>query len=477
MRQRMAAAADSAPETRPAPSERRVTTSSTALAGFVLLVVMLVAWGSGMTALLLFGDQLSTRLMTDSAQMQERYEQSLNAYRAEIARMLQELEEAKLTQSDVGQALVKVGRRQREIEGRLQALNRLADLILGARDGGDGTLLTPTPSAPANPPLPPPRQPPRRTEAPALPAVDFAEAAARPVALASDEVPALGLAQAPAPAPAPQLRTGEEPEPSEADEFAAKLDARLAVIDRQQGRIVTAIARLSDLRVGRVRDALTDIGLQPEAMIAGDPKASALFPNITLPISDANSEFARQLSRIRTNYAIIHVMRNRIRALPLMRPTPSDVRYSSPFGYRTHPVLGTKRLHAGLDMAAPVGTPIRAPGSGVVLTAGKAGGYGNMVQIDHGSGLVTRFAHLSEIKVAAGQPVSIGTLIGLMGSTGMSTGSHLHYETRIHGTPQNPACFILAGAKLIVGQSVPYSCDKKPAWRGSDPSEDEDDDN
>lgn len=128
-------------------------------------------------------------------------------------------------------------------------------------------------------------------------------------------------------------------------------------------------------------------------------------------------------------------------------------------------------------MAAPLGTPVRAAGSGVVLSAGWGGGYGNLIQVDHGNGVISRYAHLSAIEVAQGQPVAIGAVIGLMGSTGASTGSHLHFETRIRSVPQNPACFLIAGDKLRDVQNPGFNCDKPPfQQKMPDKDEDEDDD-
>ena len=111
---------------------------------------------------------------------------------------------------------------------------------------------------------------------------------------------------------------------------------------------------------------------------------------------------------------------------------------TSPFGYRNDPVLGGNRLHAGVDIAASQGTPIKAAGDGVVKMAGVNGGYGNWTLIDHGGGLATGYAHQSRIAVSIGQHVSTGEVIGYVGSTGASTGPHLHWEVRVNGNPVDP---------------------------------------
>jgi len=114
---------------------------------------------------------------------------------------------------------------------------------------------------------------------------------------------------------------------------------------------------------------------------------------------------------------------------------------SSTFGYRLHPIQGTYKLHSGIDIPGHAGTPILASGPGIVRFAGWAGGYGNMIEIDHGNGLETRYGHLSRILVAAGAPVASGQQIALMGSTGMSTGNHLHFEVRRGGRATDPLAY------------------------------------
>jgi murein DD-endopeptidase MepM/ murein hydrolase activator NlpD len=105
-------------------------------------------------------------------------------------------------------------------------------------------------------------------------------------------------------------------------------------------------------------------------------------------------------------------------------------------------------MHTGIDFRGSIGEPIHATASGAVASAGWSGGYGKMVEIDHGNGLSTRYGHLSEIDVSVGQQVKIGQVIGRLGSTGRSTGPHLHYETRIDGDAVDPQKFLRAGMRL-----------------------------
>ena len=119
-------------------------------------------------------------------------------------------------------------------------------------------------------------------------------------------------------------------------------------------------------------------------------------------------------------------------------PTPGYTRITSPFGWRMHPVLKVKKFHSGVDIGAPSGATIVAAGDGTVISAGYSGGYGNMTMIDHGNGLVTVYGHQSRISVSVGQKVKKGQTIGAVGSTGMSTGPHLHFECRVNGEARDP---------------------------------------
>ena len=128
-------------------------------------------------------------------------------------------------------------------------------------------------------------------------------------------------------------------------------------------------------------------------------------------------------------------------SVPSARPV-NLATYTSGFGVRSDPFRGSAAMHAGIDLAGPMGTPIYATADGIVDRAEWSGGYGNMVEIEHGKGLQTRFGHLSRMLVQPGQRVTRGQMIALMGSTGRSTGSHLHYEVRIDGHAVNPVPFL-----------------------------------
>ncbi|AME01802.1 peptidase M23 [Moraxella osloensis] len=125
-----------------------------------------------------------------------------------------------------------------------------------------------------------------------------------------------------------------------------------------------------------------------------------------------------------------------------VRPIASSARMSSVFGYRIHPVTGKSQFHKGMDFAAPIGTPIYATGNGVVTFSGWGTGYGRYVEVDHGNGTVTRYAHTSANYVNVGDTVYANQQIAAVGNTGRSTGAHLHYEVRQNGQAINPQTYL-----------------------------------
>jgi murein DD-endopeptidase MepM/ murein hydrolase activator NlpD len=136
-------------------------------------------------------------------------------------------------------------------------------------------------------------------------------------------------------------------------------------------------------------------------------------------------------------------------AVPSEKPVRTAA-FTSGYGVRSDPFRGAAAMHAGIDLAGPIGTPIFATADGVVTAAGfNSGGYGNLVKIDHGRGIETRYGHLSAVLVSPGQRIVRGQQIARMGSTGRSTGSHLHYEVRIDGRAVNPIPFMKSTDYLI----------------------------
>jgi murein DD-endopeptidase MepM/ murein hydrolase activator NlpD len=140
-------------------------------------------------------------------------------------------------------------------------------------------------------------------------------------------------------------------------------------------------------------------------------------------------------------------------AIPSDKPVQAAVTFSSGFGVRSDPFEHGAGFHPGIDLAGAYGTPIYATADGTVTRAGwNSGGYGNMVEIDHGRGIATRYGHMSAVLVHEGDHVTRGEQIGRMGSTGRSTGNHLHYEVRIDGRPVNPIPFMKTTDYVIAMQ-------------------------
>ena len=475
-RSRRAAAEIAAP---PERVRRTLNVGTPSILGVLAIIVALAAWGMGATSLLIFGDPLSRQLIAENSEMQDRYEESLSAYRAEITRLAAEIEDQNLTQTDVGQALTRLARRQREIELRLRAIAKLAEFVTGASTGADKLFPDEPAAAPrgAPPPSPPPA-PARQRRGDILP--EDAPASPASVVLASNQhIDAYPLIQSDA-QPRMIIAATDEAEGQDKnspliDIYAARLEARIEIVGKMQETVLGVIVKQSESHASSVREALQEIGVSAD-FLAPRGRDDTYFPNIQLSLADQKSAFGQRIQSVRNNFILMNRMRNSLHALPIQMPTPTNVRFSSPFGMRKHPIAGTMRLHAGLDMAAPEGTPIRAAGSGVVLSAGWGGGYGNLVQINHGNGIVTRYAHLSKIETTPGSPVSAGAIIGRMGTTGASTGTHLHFETRVHGNPSNPACFLLAGDRLARRKIIPYGCDSRPAWSKTKKEEEEEDD-
>jgi murein DD-endopeptidase MepM/ murein hydrolase activator NlpD len=138
----------------------------------------------------------------------------------------------------------------------------------------------------------------------------------------------------------------------------------------------------------------------------------------------------------------------------LMRTPINGARLSSGFGMRRHPVLGYSKMHRGIDFAAPTGTPIYAAGDGVVERAGRFSSYGNYIKIRHRSDLHTAYAHLSKMRVRAGERVRQGQIIGYVGTTGRSTGPHLHYEVLVNRKHVNPRAVNLPVGQALAGRDL-----------------------
>ena len=163
--------------------------------------------------------------------------------------------------------------------------------------------------------------------------------------------------------------------------------------------------------------------------------------------TDFDQVFNETVSLLDVAFLRLDAIRAEASQYPLFEPLPGQS-VSSTFGYRTDPLLGTKAFHAGTDFRAPTGLAVKASAAGIVTHSGPSGGYGNLVEIKHPSGWVSRYAHLSAIHVQAGDEVTARQTIGAVGSTGRSTGPHLHFEVRKNDTAHDPAAFLRTGRKV-----------------------------
>ena len=223
---------------------------------------------------------------------------------------------------------------------------------------------------------------------------------------------------------------------------------RVQAVRMDQERLIAAAETYAKTRAERVRLAFRLAGLNPDryadhSSSLGGPLIEAKDPRALAAVLDVDQDFAMRIQRASSNMSEMRSLSEAARRLPLARPT--DTARSSGFGMRFDPFTGRPAFHSGMDFSGGMMTPIHATAPGVVSFTGGRSGYGNTIEIDHGSGFKTRYAHLSTIAVRPGQRVAIGQRIGGMGSTGRSTGPHLHYEVWVNGRAQNPDRFVRAG--------------------------------
>lgn len=217
---------------------------------------------------------------------------------------------------------------------------------------------------------------------------------------------------------------------------------QLALVDKATG---AAQAKLQDTQA-----LIRRLGLDPSRFVASSDwnGATAGVGGPYIPVSaDAEPRF----KDLFLSWKKLNAMQSAVASIPAFMPV-KDYRYTSGFGVRYDPFNGGAAMHAGTDMAGAMGEPIYAAAGGTVLQAGKSNGYGNLVELSHGKGIDTRYGHLSAILVKPGEHVTQGQLIGRMGSTGRSTGTHLHYEVRIDGHAVNPRPFLEASSYVLAAQ-------------------------
>jgi len=246
-------------------------------------------------------------------------------------------------------------------------------------------------------------------------------------------------------APASTTRLAMRSNAGGLDGILARVSNALDTVARRQTAALSGIEEHVDNKARNMHSVLADLGVRVGKM----PRTASGGPFVPIrPPRPGSSAFDRQLYRINVARARINHYNRVLVDVPVRKPVTGEIDMSSPFGVRTDPFNGRPAMHTGIDMRGHVGEPVHATAAGTVSIAGRDGGYGNLVEINHGGGLATRYGHLSEIDVKVGQKVHIGQVIGKIGSTGRSTGPHLHYETRINGEPVNPQKFLRAGLRL-----------------------------
>lgn len=224
--------------------------------------------------------------------------------------------------------------------------------------------------------------------------------------------------------------------------------ASLARTEARQLAFVERLTRFADRRAAQSAERLRKLGLNPQTMLASlDSRDARGGPLLRLATS-ADGKIDPRFQRLGMSLARMSAFERGLAGVPQVLPASLDF-ISSGFGYRSDPFTGGAAFHAGLDFRGPIGAPIYAAAKGRVIFAGVKQGYGNCIEIDHGNGLTTRYAHMSAFRARVGQEVAPGNVIGAIGSTGRSTGPHLHFEVRVHDQPVNPRPFLEAAQNVL----------------------------
>ncbi|MGO8737795.1 M23 family metallopeptidase [Rhodoblastus sp.] len=397
-----------------------------------LLLLSCLALG----AYFMFRDDMLASLMRRQANMQFAYEDRIAALRAQIDTLASR---QMLNQDSFEGKVAQLAVRQAELESRSALLASLA-----AKVDPDVTSVAATHAA--------------APEAAygALPAPDPKPDQARP-ALARDgfkPVPE-GFDLRPTEGGASSSGLSENDSPAAPDQRLKTLASRFDRIERRQIDALNALKAPAAEKAERLREAFAEAGLPVERMIRQEQSRAPEGvggPFVPADVPGADGDFASAYASLSRSIDLMNDLRGALPFAPLRKPLPGPVEVTSPFGYRIDPFFGRPALHTGMDLHGEYGEAVHATAAGRVTVAGPAGGYGNMVEIDHGAGLATRYGHLSRIDVAPGQWVKAGQDIGAIGSTGRSTGPHLHYEVRVDGAPVDPSRYLKAGRLISASQ-------------------------
>ncbi|WP_085811118.1 M23 family metallopeptidase [Sphingomonas sp. TZW2008] len=254
------------------------------------------------------------------------------------------------------------------------------------------------------------------------------------------------------------------------DRLAAYVVAPFGKLEQRQATLAGEATRQLQQRYAMATREIRKLGLRPDRIV----KQSAAMGGPLIPAASAEAtadlSADAQFRSLFMTWKKLDTLEQGVIAIPSVQPV-QHLSFTSNFGIRSDPFRGSAAMHAGVDIPGPTGTPIYATADGIISHAERQGGYGNMVEINHGKGIATRYGHLSKIIVTANGRVRRGQIIGLMGSTGRSTGPHLHYEVRIDGHAVNPvpflttADYLLAAKDRSVGQ-IPVSATGPAAQDG-----------
>jgi murein DD-endopeptidase MepM/ murein hydrolase activator NlpD len=371
-------------------------------------LVIMAAWSITTATYFAFRDDVLTRLVSREAEMQFGYEDRIAELRAQIDRLSSR---QLLDQEQYEQKLDQVSRRQATLESRATALGALSD------PAATGSIKSPARNGLGAPQRNAPLKP------SPLSGFDPTNPATRRLSLAgSDSI----------------------------DGMLAGVQASLDRVEARHRALLNALEETYHSKAQRMRGVLADLGVDTKK-IAPAPKTrieGGIGGPFVAPLPPFNAAaFDRQLYSVKIARAEIEQLTRSLVSIPVRKPVAGD-EIMSGFGVRIDPFLNRPAMHTGLDFRAEIGDPVQVTANGTVTAAGWSGGYGKMVEVDHGNGFATRYGHMSEIDVKVGQQVKIGQSLGKVGTTGRSTGPHLHYETRIDGDAVDPQKFLNAGSKL-----------------------------
>lgn len=234
------------------------------------------------------------------------------------------------------------------------------------------------------------------------------------------------------------------------DRLAAYAIAPFGKVERRQGVLAEAATQQLQARYQLATRELRARGVRLERVAKNAAMGGPLIPAASAEATaDLNAD--AQFRSLFMTWKKLDTLEQGVISIPSVQPV-QHLSFTSNFGIRSDPFRGSAAMHAGVDIPGPTGTPIYATADGIISHADRQGGYGNLVEINHGKGISTRYGHLSKIIVSDNARVRRGQIIGLMGSTGRSTGPHLHYEVRIDGHAVNPVPFLTTADYLLAAQ-------------------------